>query len=66
MNCLYKKNKYSNFSYSIDSSSDFDNYTPIINNMSKLSPVKKMKVHKKGKSIDLNFFHKSLIKGKLA
>ena len=65
MNCLYKKNKYSNFSYSIDSSSDFDNYTPIINNMSKLSPVKKMKVHKKGKSIDLNFFHKSLIKDKL-
>ena len=63
MNCLYKRNKFPNFSYSNDySNNEFENYTPIIKSHRLLNSVKKLKIHKKGKSLELNFFHKSLIK----
>jgi hypothetical protein len=66
MNCLYKRNKFPNFSYSNDySNNEFENYTPIIKSHRLLNSVKKLKIHKKGKSLELNFFHKSLIKNKI-
>ncbi len=66
MNCLYKRNKFPNFSYSNDySNNEFENYSPIIKSHRLLNSVKKLKIHKKGKSLELNCFHKSLIKNKI-